>query len=252
MNVSIIGSGNVASHFAPKLLAIGHRIDVVCSRNAEHAQRLARRVAARYSTNVADVCPTSDICIIAVSDNAIEQVARQLTEFQGIVAHTSGATDISALSPNKRCGVIYPCQTFTSTDTIDFRDVPLFIEATDETTYATLTDFARSLSYMVRRANSSQRAKIHVAAVVVSNFTNRLLCLAHDYLKRQDLPFDVFRPLVEQTVAKAFGMNPFEAQTGPARRGDTKTIERHFSLIDDPSLSTIYQTLSNDIKNAYN
>ncbi|MBP5365968.1 MAG: DUF2520 domain-containing protein [Bacteroidales bacterium] len=252
MNLSIVGAGNVATHIAQAAAANGHRIDAVYSRTAAHAQRLADLVGARYTTDLCGLCRTSDIYIISVSDNAISGIASQLADTEVIVAHTSGATDIDALAPCQRRGVIYPCQTLTRTAPIDFKGVPLLIEASDEETRTILMEFAKSLSNFVSQSDSVQRAQMHVAAVVASNFTNRLLTLAHDYLKRHNVPFEMLRPLVEQTVSKAFTMNPYDAQTGPARRGDTATIERHLQLIDDERLRTIYEMLSNDIMQLYN
>lgn len=250
MKVVIVGAGNVATHIG-RAICRCHEVLAVCCRTLEHASCLANELGARVLTDIR-LLPPSDICLIAISDNEIENISTTMPSTDGIVVHTSGATKMSVLQNHKHSGVIYPCQTFTREDKLDFAKVPLFVEASDDATREILINFAKSLSSMVAYADSQDRARLHVAAVLASNYTNRLLCLAHDYMERQGLPFDMIRPLVEQTIHKAFSMNPYDAQTGPARRNDTQTIERHLQLIDTEQLRCVYKLLSDDIIKAYN
>ena len=82
---------------------------------------------------------------------------------------------------------------------------------------ATLLALAGSLSRHVRRLDSAQRLKLHVAAVFANNFTNHLLGIADALLAEADLPAELLAPLVRETVDKALANPPFAVQTGPGR-----------------------------------
>lgn len=254
MNISIIGSGNVATHLAKALKMSGHSIDCVYSRTILNAKRLAIEIDALPIDNFSDLPTKSDIYIICVSDDAIADVSSQLPANQNIVVHTSGATSMEALSSHEHRGVLYPCQTFTREMSMRFDDVPFLIEASDEATYESIEKLALSLSTArIMRANSTDRAHLHVAAVLASNFTNHLLTLAEQYMKQHNLPFDLMQSLVQLTMRKAFTIGPHDAQTGPARRNDRATIERHKQLIgDDEQLQKLYNMLTDSINRMYN
>ena len=252
VRINLIGGGNVATHLAQAFTRAGHEVVGVVCRDMTHAKALADPIGALAINNIADL-PPADVAIIAVPDNAIADVALQLSE-SGVclvVAHTSGATPISALEPNLHRGVFYPCQTFTKADSIDVKQIPFLIEGSDDESYAVLYQLAKSISQKVTSCDGSQRALLHVAAVFGSNFANHLLLNAKDFMERAGLPFDTLRPLMEQTVAKAFEIGPLEAQTGPARRGDSKTMEHHETLIDNELQKKIYKLLTQSIYETY-
>ncbi len=253
MNISIIGSGNVAWHLGRAMAKAGHRVTAVCSRNLEHANDLARELGCRATSCVEDLSTDDDFHVISVSDDQIESVAQSLPPTNGIVVHTSGATDIGVLGRHRRFGSLYPCQTFTRTDSIDMSQVPYLIEGNSPETTEAISRLAESISEQRPTvATSEQRACVHLAAVFSSNFCNHMLTLADRFLAEKNLDFNILEPLIMQTMKKAFGMKPFDAQTGPARRGDARTIARHLSLIDDEQMRKVYETLTESISTLYN
>ena len=68
------------------------------------------------------------------------------------------------------------------------------------------------------------------------------------YLEQKELPFDLLHPLMEETTKKAIAIGPESAQTGPAKRGDLATINRHLALLEEGQLKEIYNLLSDSIK----
>lgn len=252
MRINLIGGGNVATHLAQAFTQAGHEVVGVVCRNEEHAKALAAPIGALSFNDIAKI-PPSDVAIIAVPDNAIADVALQISESKAcaVVAHTSGATPIESLCPNIHRGVFYPCQTFTKTDLIDIKQIPFLIEGSDDESLAVLQELAKSISRQVTVCDGMQRALLHVAAVFGSNFANHLLLSAKEFMDRAGLPFETLRPLMERTVAKAFEIGPLEAQTGPARRGDSKTIERHEAMIDNDLQKEIYKLISKSIYETY-
>ena len=90
-----------------------------------------------------------------------------------------------------------------------------------------------------------------MSGVWASNFVNHLYYIAQSICKEADVPFDVLRPLIEETALKVQDLEPFEAQTGPAKRGDDIIIEKHLELLKDSRQQQLYQLLSDSIKRTY-
>lgn len=196
----------------------------------------------------------TDICLIAVSDNAIAEVASRIPESVGILAHVSGTTSLDILGFRKGPkGVFYPLQTMTKGRPMDFRNVTFFIEGDSDRSVRELTELARLLSPKVIESDSEVRKTLHVAAVFCCNFLNRMIGCAEELLEEKGLPLDVVRPLVEETVAKAWEISPSEGQTGPARRGDTRTINAHLAMLREthPELVQPYSTITESILKKY-
>ena len=190
----------------------------------------------------------TDLIILAVPDDAIEEVLRTY-QFHSdhILVHTSGAASIDVVR-HERAGVFYPLQTLTWGKPVDFSEVPILIEGSSLSVEGALLDLGRTLSKTVQLTSSETRLKIHLAAVLVSNFTNHLYHRAQKWLTESDLPLDILYPLIDETLRKAKQLGPQKAQTGPAKRGDLKTIDLHEKLIKDESLKSVYQAISNDIE----
>ena len=70
--------------------------------------------------------------------------------------------------------------------------------------------------------------------------------MAADILERNNLPFDAMLPLIDEAANKVHRMHPLDAQTGPARRGDSNVMESHKALLDE-ELASIYDIMSNYI-----
>lgn len=223
--VVILGRGNVASTLADGLREAG--VDLL--------QMWHRGEA---------LSPDADLYIIAVKDDAVAEVARLCPE-SALVVHTAGSVAMDVL-PQQRRGVLYPMQSFTKGRHIDWSRVPFFVEASSETDCALLESFARRLSSSVWRLPGERRKTLHLAAVWVSNFPNHLWTVASDLLRREQLPFSVMLPLIEETAAKVHELSPREAQTGPARRNDIRVMQAHEAMLPE-DLRLIYHLLSSSI-----
>ncbi|RYU86565.1 DUF2520 domain-containing protein [Mucilaginibacter terrigena] len=249
MRITIIGSGNVATHLAAAFKNAGHRIVQVYSRDMQHAALLAYHVAAEAINKAEDINADTDIFILAIKDDAITGFVPHLSTFNKPVVHTSGAVDLQALSDHtKNAGVFYPLQTFSKTKEVNFREVPLCIEGADESISKTLEELARSVSNNVYRVNSDQRKVLHLAAVFACNFTNHLYNISEQLLAGSGMGFDMLRPLIAETADKVKEHSPAGVQTGPAVRNDEHTMQAHLQMLNaQPGLQEIYTRLSQDI-----
>lgn len=247
--VVIIGSGNVAGALCRWIPRAGYSVAQVFARNVESGTRLAQAAGCAYESDPSRLAP-ADIYIISVSDKAVAEVCKTLDFGDSVVVHTSGGCGIDCLSPSaKNRGVIYPLQTFSAGCDLNFREIPLFIEASDEATLARIGELARAMSDSVRECNSEQRCKLHVAAVFACNFVNRLYCTADALMRENGFDFSLLKPLIGETARKAMQSDsPQSLQTGPAARKDWNTIARHLEILkNNPQLTEIYKLLTINI-----
>lgn len=246
MRITLLGSGNVATHMGAALKNAGHQVVQVWSRNPQNAAMLAYYLGAEPVNELRSIYPETDLVIIAVKDDAIAQVAAGLTVGAAtMVVHTSGATNNRTLSAFSAYGVFYPLQTFSKSRSLDFWDVPLFVEGNNPETTAQLLSLGQTISNQVQVIDAEKRRVLHVAGVFASNFPNFLYNAAAEVLQKHHLDFDLMRPLILETALKVQTHYPNEVQTGPAIRKDTQTMLNHFELLkDQPELQNIYRQLS--------
>lgn len=250
MRVVIIGSGNVATHIAKALNEVNIKVSQVWSYHYENALLLAGQIDAIAIADLSQIDVTADLCLIAVKDDEIANVARVLKNFSGVIAHTSGSVSLDVFENlTKNYGVFYPLQTFSKDKNVDFSNIPLCVEANNPQTLDILKQLAHQLSTKVVEVNSEKRKILHLAAVFACNFTNHLYALADEVLKANQLDFDIIRPLITETANKVQNALPANVQTGPAIRNDNNTLIKHEELlIKQPEMLQIYRLLSNSIK----
>ena len=249
--VTILGSGNVATHLA---IALANEADIVCvyNHNMAGASALAERVGAIPTDNTDYITDDVDIHIIAVKDDAISELAQKIGRRDGLWVHTSGSVSQDVLSSiSDTYGVLYPMQTFSKDVPVNMGEVPLFIEASDTETLDRIRQIASLISNNVHEADSALRSRLHIAAVFACNFTNYLWGHADDLLRRDGLSLEIMKPLIMATLDKAIDITPKKGQTGPARRNDTKIIDRHLSMLSGET-KEIYENISRLIVDKYN
>jgi predicted short-subunit dehydrogenase-like oxidoreductase (DUF2520 family) len=253
VHIALAGAGNIASHLAGAFCHEGFPVTGIWSRDFAHAEELAATCGARPCRKPEELQEHADLIVIAVPDHAITTVAGSLAGYKGIVVHTAGSVPLDALTPVfPDCGVFYPLQTFSKSVPVDFGTVPVFLEATSDPVMQLLRQVAGTLSSKLYETDSRQRLLVHVAAVFANNFTNLMFTESYELLKHSGLPPEVLQPLILETARKAVSGLPSEMQTGPARRGDTLTIEKHLeALVSYPAIADLYRILSERIGSLY-
>lgn len=250
MNIVLIGAGNVATHLGLALTASGHKIVQVYSRTEETARQLADKLSATFTTDINSISGDADIYIIAVKDEAIEDIANQINVSGKLIVHTSGSISMDVLkNASENYGVLYPLQTFSKNTEINFKTVPICIEANTELNENSLLSLARDISDNVHLINSQQRKLLHLAAVFACNFSNHMYSIAGDILKKENLAFDMLKPLIMETARKIENNSPGDVQTGPAIREDQEIMDEHLEYLSGSSTyRELYKLISNSIK----
>lgn len=251
--IAFAGSGNIAWHLANSLKLQGFQITRIWSRTYSNASGLAESCNSIACKDIASLSEDADLIIIAVTDNAIEDVASGIGKFDGIVVHTAGSVPMSVLSGHfENYGVLYPLQTFSKGSPVDIGKVPFFLEASSGEVIQSIKILAESLSQKVYTTDSNQRMLLHVAAVFASNYSNFLYSISNELILRSGVSQEVLYPLILETARKAISGDPVEMQTGPARRHDSATIKKHLeTLASLPEYAELYQLLANLISNKY-
>ncbi len=248
IKVVLLGAGNLGYHLTEKLLnnkAIN--LVQVYNRSIQKIDYLKNKV--EITDNLSELKKVN-IYILCVSDNAISEVSSKLNFPTAMVLHTSGGTSLNELKSNSKKGVLYFLQSFSKHRTIDFSSIPVCLETENEKDLKVLSELASEISKSIYIVNSEQRQHLHLAAVFVNNFVNAMYNIGNDICANANVPFDILKPLIIETASKIGEISPYEAQTGPAKRNDTKTIEKHKNLLHK-NQKEIYTLLTDFIIQSY-
>ncbi len=227
----------------------GYFISQVYSRKQKNADALSKKIKAEAISDLKKLSTDSSIYIIAIKDDAITSIAKQLKLKDKIIVHTSGTSSIDVLKKcSKNIGVFYPLQTFSKDRKANFKTIPICIEANNTATSSTLLYFAKSISANVQKINSEERKKIHLAAVFACNFSNHMYAISEKLLAKDNLSLDLLKPLIEETANKIKNNKASTVQTGPAIRNDKKTMSAHLKLLsNEKDMQKIYELISKSI-----
>lgn len=248
MKIVILGSGNVAYHLAKAFSEKGIFLAQIFGRNEEDLKGISDAFHIPYSTQVLH---PADFYIIAVSDDYVNEVSSKITFKNCLVAHTSGSLPLDILEGNYRKGSFYPLQTFSKSKNLNYSEIPFFVEAEDKDDLLFLENFAQKISPHVMISDFEKRKYIHLTAVFACNFVNHLFARAKEISDAQNIPFQYFIPLIQETIGKIKEVDPKLAQTGPAIRGDERVLKVHEDLLKDEEHFKIYRTMNDSIKKMY-
>jgi predicted short-subunit dehydrogenase-like oxidoreductase (DUF2520 family) len=247
LSVFILGNGRMAKHLASAFQQTDVQIAGVYARDETKGSSFAKQFNVPFYSSIAAVPVQCDVYFLALSDQAIVGISEQL-KVQGLVVHCSGMLSKFVLQKQNHFGVFWPIQSFSENLNVDFKSVPICIEGNTDENTRILEALADRITNNVQILNENQRQQLHLAAVVVNNFTNHLYVLADSFLKSNQLSFNLLKPLIIETAHKIINLEPHLAQTGPANRNDINTIEMHQKILaHNPELLHVYQILSNSI-----
>ncbi|MBN8835120.1 MAG: hypothetical protein ABS68_09980 [Niastella sp. SCN 39-18] len=250
MKIVLIGSGNVATVLGRLIIKNGHTVTHVISPHVENAATLANELNCTYSHCKQPITPDCDLVILSVSDSGLENIHANVKSWNKPVVHTSGSVSIEILKKYADVfGVLYPLQTLRKEMTT-IPEIPFLVDGSTDDMYTFIEGFAKTLSHQVQRANDEERSKLHLAAVISSNFTNYMYKLAEQYCIDEGVNFTLLHPLILETAQRATLFSPGNVQTGPAIRKDIQTLDKHLRLLNAyPKLRTTYLRITDSIMN---
>lgn len=248
----IIGSGRMARALAHAVLKSSDSafiLEGIYARSAEKAgfvkHTLPEMASSQIISGGLDELKSSekaDITFLAVSDKAIAEVAALLAENApanpGLLVHTSGACGFSELEVFRNkgglIGSFHPLQSITAGSGAEvFKNISISILSDDESSAQLLSRLARSFEANPLPVDERQKKKLHLAAVMASNYMVALQHLAE--LAAGEVEGDLmqhFRPLLQQTLDNIIKNGAAAALTGPASRGDGGTLTMHLAELE--------------------
>jgi predicted short-subunit dehydrogenase-like oxidoreductase (DUF2520 family) len=259
-NVFVVGAGPVATALAGALRLGGVPVLGLWARTPARA-RAAGAVAgvAAYSAAPPDLLLDADVVLLAVRDGAIADVARTLVA-TGLVnvhhtlIHCSGVTSAAeALAPvSGQVGgmaMMHPLRAIADGRAAmrTMKGTVFGVEGDDRGRRDALLLVA-ALGGRALELGGVHVSAYHAAAAMASNYTVVLLAAAADLLGDvgigREQAMEALVPLVEGTLTNVRERGPEAALTGPIRRGDKATVERHLAALEGrPDLAALYRTL---------
>jgi len=222
MKIVIIGAGSVGTNLHHGLSLKGIRAELV------HARPLTAADAPQRAE-----LPPADVYIYAIADHALRDVIARVYAPKALHLHTSGSMPKEVFGEDKpHSGVLYFFQSFSREVLIDeWSGIPCFIEGRNIDDIAAIYSLAQCLTSRIYEATQHDRERLHIAGVFANNYTNLMYQIAEDILKGTQIPFEALLPLIDRTAAKVHTLKPFDAQTGPAQRGDMEVINHHLEVL---------------------
>ena len=242
INVVLLGAGNVGTHLYRALHKANNIRLVQWYNRSSGGVNVANNQV--NMTNDLNCVAEADLYLVAVTDSALPEISQAIGQRKGVIAHTAGSISMNELNDHENHGVFYPLQTFSKQKQLDFSQIPLCLEANSEENLALLKKVASALGGPIHLIDSVQRKALHIAAVFVNNFVNHLYTIGSELCSEHQIPFTVLLPLIEETANKINSLAPQEAQTGPAKRGDTTILNEHLKQLNNPKQREIYTLLS--------
>ncbi len=245
MIVTIIGTGNVGTVFSKLIFTKGHAILQVFGRTILTAQNIAEAVNAEAINDLASLNNAADIYLITVADKAISTICNELKLKAKLVLHTAGSVEKVVLkNTSTNYGVLYPIQSIRKDMSLE-TTIPFLIDANNVDALNQLEKFAKSLSNEVTIGDDKQRLNLHIAAVFANNFVNYMYVQSALICEENNLDFKLLQPLIEETAMRLRTNYPKDLFTGPAKRKDIETIQKHQqALANHPKLFELYNTIT--------
>jgi predicted short-subunit dehydrogenase-like oxidoreductase (DUF2520 family) len=231
LKIAFIGAGKVGTNLARYFAESGLDISGFFVRKNHSTDDLRGLMAA------------SDIVFITVNDDSVEPVVKRISEL-GLplegksFGHTCGSLSVAVLKPLKDLGAsvfaCHPLQTFSSRAVEEalLKEMHFFVENPQDPHLKMIFD---SLPNPLHEIKSEDKVKYHLGASIMANLTMGLMDFAFDLIEEigvdKESGFEAFKPLLRGTCTHLLEEGPGKALTGPLKRGDQDTIEKHLAVL---------------------
>jgi predicted short-subunit dehydrogenase-like oxidoreductase (DUF2520 family) len=253
MTFSIIGTGNIAWFFGTRLVTSRHNCRGVYSRNEAAAKSMAEALLSDKYGTIGDIKDgEADVCFLAISDNAIAEVAAKLAFKNTILVHTAGSVSIDVLDKAaKEQAILWPVYSILKNNMPGHRNIPCGWEANTDKAKKYVLAMAHAITDILFEARYEQRKWLHLSAVMSNNFVTHLLAIGEKVCLENQLPYSTLQPIIEQTFERLRNFSPQSVQTGPAMRNDTSTIDEQIALLEDhPQWKRVYEAITESIQSS--
>jgi predicted short-subunit dehydrogenase-like oxidoreductase (DUF2520 family) len=229
----VVGRGNLGRTLARAFKTAGHPAELRPARSGIEVLVRSLRSAPQAIT------------FLAVPDDAVLSTAAQLAQAGRRIpesvafVHLSGALPLGALEPLRAThpiGSFHPLQSFPEPRAPDsLRGIVVGVDASSPQLLRRLGTLARAVGARPKHVGDSERALYHAAAVFASNYVDVLLGEGVRLLRAvgwsEKEASAGLLALTEGTLASVRRRGVVAALTGPVRRGDVNTVDRHLASL---------------------
>ncbi|MCU1284313.1 MAG: hypothetical protein JWO13_663 [Acidobacteriales bacterium] len=264
--IAIVGPGNVGGVLALALHKAGRRVTELIVRDDAESRRKTRPLAKKLGADVVTIASAkldADVIWLCVPDGAIVQVASELAGRdvrwkQRVVLHASGALTSAELKPLKKKGAavgsLHPMNTFVANSKPKLGGTPFGAEG-DARAVRVAREIAKSINGNGEVFTIKPEAKVlyHAVGSFSSPLLISMLNVAERIAKGAGIvkPQALMRKILLQTVENFLRDGSAAAFSGPIRRGDVATVQKHLSALKGmPDAKRVYSALAeNAIEN---
>ncbi|MBA3460264.1 MAG: DUF2520 domain-containing protein [Deltaproteobacteria bacterium] len=257
----VVGAGPVATALAGALRLGGVPVLGLWARKPAAARAAGSTAGvAAFSSAPPDILLECGVVILAVRDAVIGEVAQMLLgtgliNKRHVMLHCAGASSSGEVLGNVRdqiagAGTMHPLSAIADGKTAmrTLKGTVFGVEG-DEVGKATASRLVSAMGGVVLSLDSAQMASYHAAAALASNYVVAALDAAAAVLAASGVsPDDAARalvPLAEGALRNVSAHGTTGGLTGPIRRGDVETVQRHLdALRGQPNLVEIYRALA--------
>ncbi len=257
----LVGAGPVATALAGALRLGGVPVLGLWARRPPMARPAGAAAGVpAFSSAPPDILLESEVVVLAVRDNAISEVAQMLVgtglvNKRHVLLHCAGASSAEELLGGVKnavggIGTMHPLQAIADGRTAmrTLKGAVFGVEG-DELGRATAVQLVTALGGVVMGLDSSQMAAYHCAAAFASNYIVGAIDAAVKVLGDAGVSptqaVSALVPLAEGALRNVGQRGTTDGLTGPVRRGDSATIQRHLdALREHPELAQLYRALA--------
>ena len=215
-SLRIIGGGRAGGSFAKALTATGRwHVTGVLGRGDD---------AAAAATDV-------DLVLLTVPDTSVAAVAAAIEpQASAVVAHAAGSLGLAPLAPHERRAVLHPLASMPDADVGARRlrrawwGLAVGGDPLAEEVVADLDGHALHI-------DDGDRDRYHAAAAMAANHVVALLGQVERLAASIGVPVEAYLALTRTAVDNVAALGAAAALTGPVKRGETATIERHVAAL---------------------
>lgn len=257
----VVGAGPVATALAGALRLGGVPVLGLWGRKPPNARAAgAAAGVAAFSSAPPDILLEAEVVLLAVRDSAIAEVAQMLvgTGLVGkrhVLLHCAGATSAQELLGGVAdtvggIGTLHPLQAIADGRAAmrTLKGAVFGVEG-NEVGRTTAQKLVTALGGLVLALDSSQMASYHCAAALASNYIVSAIDAAAQVLAGAGVSptqaAQALVPLAEGALRNVAAKGTTAGLTGPVRRGDAPTIQRHLeALANKPDVAQLYRALA--------
>jgi predicted short-subunit dehydrogenase-like oxidoreductase (DUF2520 family) len=174
-----------------------------------------------------------DLVVIAVPDGAVADIAAAVgPDPQTVVAHLSGSLGLAPLAGHHRRAVLHPLVALPDPERGAERLVGAWFGLAVEGD-ALVEAVVDELHGRVVRVAEGDWARYHAAAAIAANHLVALLGQVERVAASIGAPLEAYLDLARGSLDDVAALGPAAALTGPVRRGDTATVERHLAALPE-------------------